>query len=159
MPVEVTETISPIVFWRKEFRPDSGGAGKWRGGHGQIVELGNREGCGFTMANTYERTVNPARGRSGGSAGATGSLYRSDGEKLPPIGISAIDGDKRAILEFPGGGGFGNPSDRDPELRMTYPLEYLHRNPLTIIKQKRRSKWETNNTPKSCLTQISRERG
>jgi N-methylhydantoinase B len=116
MPVEVTETISPIVFWRKEFRPDSGGAGKWRGGHGQIVELGNREGCGFTMANTYERTVNPARGRSGGSAGATGSLYRSDGEKLPPIGISAIDGDKRAILEFPGGGGFGNPSDRDPEL-------------------------------------------
>jgi hypothetical protein len=44
-------------------------------------------------------------------------------------------------------------------VRMTYPLEYLHRNPLTIIKQKRRSKWETNNTPKSCLTQISRERG
>ncbi len=33
--------------------------GKWRGGHGQIIELGNREGCGFTMANTYEQTVNP----------------------------------------------------------------------------------------------------
>jgi N-methylhydantoinase B len=116
MPVEVTETISPIVFWRKEFRPDSGGAGKWRGGHGQIVELGNREGCGFTMANTYERTVNPARGRNGGLAGATGKLYRSDGEKLPPIGISAIEADQRVIMEFPGGGGFGNPAERDPGL-------------------------------------------
>jgi N-methylhydantoinase B len=116
MPVEVTETISPIVFWRKEFRPDSGGTGKWRGGLGQIIEIGNREGCGFTMANTYERTVNPARGRNGGLAGATGKLYRSDGEKLPPIGISAIDGDKRVIMEFPGGGGFGNPAERDPKL-------------------------------------------
>lgn len=116
MPVEVTETISPIVFWRKEFRPDSGGAGKWRGGHGQIIEIGNREGCGFTMASTYERTVNPARGRSGGSTGATGKIYSSDGEKLPPIGISAIEADQRVILEFPGGGGFGDPAERDPGL-------------------------------------------
>ncbi len=116
MPVEVTETISPIVFWRKEFRPDSGGAGKWRGGHGQIVELGNREGCGFTMACTYERTVNPARGREGGSAGATGRLYLSDNTEVPPIGIAGVEGDKRVVLEFPGGGGFGNPSDRDPKL-------------------------------------------
>ncbi|MCP5042524.1 MAG: hydantoinase B/oxoprolinase family protein [bacterium] len=116
MPVEVTETISPIVFWRKEFRPDSGGEGQWRGGHGQIVELGSREGNAFTLVSTYERTVHPARGRAGGLPGATGKLYLDDGTPLPPIGATVVAADKRAVLEFPGGGGFGHPADRDPEL-------------------------------------------
>jgi N-methylhydantoinase B len=117
MPVEVTESISPVVFWRKELRPDSGGDGKWRGGHGQIIELSNREGQGFQMFTTYERMVNPALGREGGAAGATGKVYKSNGEALPPIGLSAIEGDSRVILEFPGGGGFGRPEERDPQAR------------------------------------------
>ena len=74
MPVEINEAISPIVFWRKEFRPDSGGDGEYRGGHGQVVEIGNREGMPFSISATYERTVHPTRGHAGGGAGALGEL-------------------------------------------------------------------------------------
>ena len=38
-PVEIAETQTPLIFWRKEFRPDSGGAGRTRGGLGQIMEI------------------------------------------------------------------------------------------------------------------------
>src|SRR5690242_19052982 len=39
-PVEIAETQTPLIFWRKELRPDSGGAGRTRGGLGQIIEVG-----------------------------------------------------------------------------------------------------------------------
>ena len=42
MPIEITETQSPLIFWRKELRPDSGGAGRTRGGLGQIIEIEQR---------------------------------------------------------------------------------------------------------------------
>ncbi len=114
MPVEINEAISPIVFWRKEFRPDSGGDGKYRGGHGQIVEIGNREGLPFTMSATYERTVHPARGRAGGGPGALGELtLKERGDVVKPLGRSTIPGDDRLVMHFPGGGGFGDPADRD----------------------------------------------
>ena len=47
MPIEATEHTGPIVIWRKELRPDSGGAGSYRGGLGQIMEVGAREGYEF----------------------------------------------------------------------------------------------------------------
>ncbi|MCP5027746.1 MAG: hydantoinase B/oxoprolinase family protein [Actinomycetia bacterium] len=116
MPVEINEAISPIVFWRKEFRPDSGGDGKYRGGHGQIVEIGNREGKPFSISATYERTVHPPRGRSGGGPGGLGGLSLKDsGERVKPLGRSTIPGDDRLLMLFPGGGGFGDPADRDAE--------------------------------------------
>ena len=114
MPVEINEAISPIVFWRKELRANSGGEGRFRGGHGQMIELGNREGRSFTISATYERTVNPARGRAGGGPGAVGGLRLSSGERVKPLGRSDIPAGERLIMEFPGGGGFGEPSDRDP---------------------------------------------
>ncbi|MGF1598686.1 MAG: hydantoinase B/oxoprolinase family protein [Acidimicrobiales bacterium] len=115
MPVEINEAISPIVFWRKELRPGSGGAGRFRGGHGQIVEIGNREGRSFNISATYERTVHPARGRAGGAPGATGSLrLKGSGEPVKPLGRSRIPAGERLVMEFPGGGGFGDPTDRDP---------------------------------------------
>ena len=120
MPVEINEAISPIVFWRKEFRPGSGGAGTYRGGHGQIVELGNREGMAFNISATYERTVNPARGRNGGEPGALGSLrFKDSGESVKPLGRSRIPAGERLVMEFPGGGGFGDPADRDAAARAT----------------------------------------
>ena len=38
MPVEATEQVGPVVIWRKELRPDSGGAGQFRGGLGQYMD-------------------------------------------------------------------------------------------------------------------------
>ena len=54
MPVEINEVVSPLVFWRKEFRPDSGGDGEFRGGLGQVVELGHRSDGEFLFSATYE---------------------------------------------------------------------------------------------------------
>lgn len=116
MPVEINEAISPIVFWRKEFRPGSGGDGTYRGGHGQIVEIGNRLDRHFNISATYERTVNPARGRAGGEPGATGGLrLANSGDVVKPLGRSRIPAGDRLVMEFPGGGGYGEPADRDPD--------------------------------------------
>ncbi len=115
MPVEVNEIGSPLVFWRKEFRTDSGGAGRYRGGLGQVIELENRQGRDFSISATYERTVFAARGRHGGGPGALGRLSLDDGTEVRSKGRSVIPGDRRLIVEFPGGGGFGNPADRSPE--------------------------------------------
>lgn len=114
MPVEINEAISPIVFWRKEFRPGSGGEGRHRGGHGQIMEIGNREGNSFNISATYERTLHPARGRAGGASGALGRLYLAgSGEPVKPLGRTKIPAGERLVLEFPGGGGFGPADERN----------------------------------------------
>ncbi len=117
MPIEINEAISPLVFWKKELRPNSGGDGKFRGGHGQIIELGNRQHVDFEISATYERTVHPPRGRHGGQAGATGALRLQSGGQVKPLGRNVIPAGDRLIMEFPGGGGFGQPSDRDSEAR------------------------------------------
>ncbi len=115
MPVEVNEIGSPLVFWRKEFRTDSGGGGMYRGGLGQVIELENRQGRDFSISATYERTVFPARGRHGGAPGALGRLSLDDGTEVRAKGRSVIPGDRRLIVEFPGGGGYGDPAARSPD--------------------------------------------
>ena len=52
MPVEATEAVAPIVIWRKELRQDSGGAGRQRGGLGQVMEIGSREDAPFGLYPT-----------------------------------------------------------------------------------------------------------
>jgi len=54
MPVEATENVAPVVFWRKELRPDSGGAGRTRGGTGQIMEIGTKGDLEFAVNATFE---------------------------------------------------------------------------------------------------------
>ena len=114
MPVEINELISPLVFWRKEFRPDSGGEGEFRGGLGQVIELENRQGRDFAISATYERVIHPARGRHGGGPGATGKLTLDDGTEVRPKGRSVIPAGRRLTVAFPGGGGLGDPAERDP---------------------------------------------
>ena len=86
-PVEVTESVSPIVVWRKELLRDSGGAGEFRGGLGQVMEYGHIDDAAFTLSAMFERVANPAQGRSGGQAGAAGKLYTSGGKKWLFSGI------------------------------------------------------------------------
>lgn len=125
MPVEVNEIGSPLVFWRKEFRADSGGVGRYRGGLGQVIELENRQGGPFTISATYERVEHPARGRQGGGPGATGWVSLDDGTPVNSKGRSTIAAGRRLVIEFPGGAGWGDPSLRDPaaierDLQATY---------------------------------------
>ena len=113
VPVEVLEAITPIVIWRKELRQNSGGAGQFRGGLGQRMVVGNREKAEFAIFGTFDRVINPARGRDGGKPGATGSLTLTSGKKLKGMGRQVIPMGEELIIEMPGGGGYGNPKSRD----------------------------------------------
>ncbi len=66
MPVEATENVGPVIIWRKELRPDSGGAGQYRGGLGQFMDVGPREGHECDLSAMFDRVDHPALGRRGG---------------------------------------------------------------------------------------------
>ncbi|MEM1297676.1 MAG: hydantoinase B/oxoprolinase family protein [Pseudomonadota bacterium] len=116
MPVEATEHTGPIVIWRKELRPDSGGAGEFRGGLGQHMEIGATAGHEFDFSAMFDRMHHPARGREGGLEGGRTGFHLDDGTPMNAKGKQAIPPDRIAVLELPGGAGYGNPKDRDPEL-------------------------------------------
>jgi N-methylhydantoinase B len=114
-PVEINETIAPIVIWKKEYRRDSGGPGRQRGGLGQVMEIAHAEGAPFAVSTMFDRVVNPARGRAGGGAGATGRVRLASGAELRPKGRQSVPAGERLVLEMPGGGGYGDPRQRAPE--------------------------------------------
>lgn len=115
IPVEATESIAPVMFRRREFREGSGGAGRYRGGLGQVIELGGMDGAPVAMLCNFERINNPARGRDGGGLGAPGRVSLVSGKPIRSKGRQTIAGGDFIRLELPGGGGFGDPSERDPE--------------------------------------------
>ncbi len=115
MPIEATEHTGPVIIWRKELRPDSGGAGKQRGGLGQYMEVAPREGHECDFQAMFDRVDHPARGRQGGQNGAPTTIGRSDGAPMRGKGKQFVPHGERVLLAFPGGAGYGDPSDRDPD--------------------------------------------
>lgn len=115
MPVEASEAITPVIFWRKEFRADSGGAGQYRGGLGQVIELGGADGIPFDVLAMFERVDNAPLGRDGGSSGSAGRVLLDSGDRLRAKGQQSIPAHQRLRLEMAGGGGFGSPAERDPQ--------------------------------------------
>jgi N-methylhydantoinase B len=112
-PVEIAESITPLIFWRKEFREDSGGAGTMRGGLGQVIEVGSRIGKPFDLLAAYDRIDHPPRGRDGGKDGAAGAVSLKSGKVLKGKGFQLIPPDDRLVVMTPGGGGIGDPTKRD----------------------------------------------
>jgi N-methylhydantoinase B len=115
IPVEATESIAPIVFYRREFRERSGGAGKFRGGLGQVIELGGAGSAAIALLCNFERVHHPARGRERGLAGAPGAVSLRSGRPIKPKGRQTVPPRDAIRLELPGGGGFGDPRRRDPQ--------------------------------------------
>ena len=114
--VEITESVTPLRIRRRELRPDSGGAGTYRGGLGQVLEVESREGAPFSFLPSVERMKFPARGRQGGADGACGRItLQGSGESLAGKGDYLIPGDECLVFETPGGGGYGSPSAREPD--------------------------------------------
>jgi N-methylhydantoinase B len=114
MPVEATENVAPVVFWRKELRPDSGGAGHTRGGFGQIMEIGTKGELEFAVNAIFDRVGNPPKGRDGGGVGAAGIVALASGASLRTKGFQIIPDGEHLLLHLPGGGGMGDPTTRDP---------------------------------------------
>jgi N-methylhydantoinase B len=115
IPVEATESIAPVMFRRREFREGSAGAGRFRGGLGQVIELGGADGAPVALLCNFERINNPARGRDGGGIGAPGGVSLVSGKPIRSKGRQTVAGGDFIRLELPGGGGFGDPAARDPD--------------------------------------------
>jgi N-methylhydantoinase B len=120
-PAEIVEARSPLMFVKRELRTDSGGAGKHRGGLGHWLVL---KGVGldrpFRFSPFFDRIAYPAQGLDGGLPGAAGT-YRlgasaADGERPNPKATVWVEPGVEIVAGLPGGGGVGNPLDRDPEL-------------------------------------------
>jgi N-methylhydantoinase B len=126
MPVEATEQVGPVIIWRKELRPDSGGAGRHRGGLGQYMDVGAREGHEFDFSAMLDRVHHPARGRRGGEAGAPTVIARDDGTPMKGKGRQFVPHGARVEMAFPGGAGYGPPSERAREdVRRDLALGYI----------------------------------
>ncbi len=112
MPVEATENVAPVVFWRKELRAGSGGAGRTRGGLGQVMEIGTKGELEFAVNAIFDRIAHPPKGRAGGGEGAGGEVRLVSGATLRTKGFQIIPDGERLLLLLPGGGGMGDPAER-----------------------------------------------
>ena len=114
MPVEATENVAPLIIWRKELKPDSGGAGRTRGGVGQIMEFATKGDLEFAVNASFDRIGHAPKGREGGLDGGNGVVRTKAGTTLRTKGYQVIADGDRLILELPGGAGMGDPTTRDP---------------------------------------------
>ncbi|WP_137287683.1 hydantoinase B/oxoprolinase family protein [Halorussus salinisoli] len=117
--VEVDEQKYPILVRRNHLLPDTEGAGTWRGSSSGIVEYGPHEGS-MTVAFHGTGFKYPPKGINGGESGASAAVKKrtTDGEveELSSPGVEELDPGEFVIGVLPGGGGYGDPTERDPEL-------------------------------------------
>ena len=109
---EVLEWRYPVLLQSYRIRPGSGGAGRWRGGHGGVRRL--RFGQPMTVTTLTGHRRIPAFGLAGGEPGALGRHWveRADGTVTPMRGCDSVSvqaGDV-FVIETPGGGGYGPPA-------------------------------------------------
>jgi len=119
-PVEIFEAACPVLFRQWALRPDSGGPGRHRGGLGAVYEIEIlEEYADVTLSG--ERARFAPQGVLGGAQAAPTRFYWQEGLGWaePPLGSKVtgvrIRRGERVRLETPGGGGYGPPSERDPE--------------------------------------------
>ena len=118
--VEPVELRCPIVIEGIEPIPDSGGAGRWRGGNGTRTTFRLLEDALVTMRCDRHRIAPP--GRDGGQAARPGGYFalRLDGtrERLPDKASNLrLAAGERFVVETSGGGGLGDPAERPAEER------------------------------------------
>ena len=118
-PVEILESLYPVMFTQWALRPDSGGAGNHRGGLGAIYEVEALADDGADVFLIGERGKYPPFGVNGGKSAALNRfVYETDdGEVAPPFVSKVTDvkirRGQKVRLETPGGGGFGDPATRE----------------------------------------------
>jgi N-methylhydantoinase B len=114
-PVEVAEQNSPVFFHYKRMRPDSGGAGRFRGGLGQDILIESRSERPVVASFMAERTKLPAPGLAGGEPGGLGDV-RINGRRIDNRKQHVLSRGDRVLVRTPGGGGYGPPRARDRRL-------------------------------------------
>ena len=117
-PVEILESEFPVRLRRFELRADSGGAGRWRGGLGTVREYELLDNA--RLSARMDRHTTSPRGLDGGRPGRPGALIVNPGTEERRLPARSGDVEVRAgdilCVERPGGGGLGDPAQRDPAL-------------------------------------------
>lgn len=120
IPIEADEIENPLFFEAYEIVPDSGGAGRFRGGNG-FVRAFRVESDRAQLCLCADRHETPPPGLFGGLPGATSRYVLDPGssrERVLPSKTPYIDLDPGTLvhLQSAGGGGYGDPRERDPAL-------------------------------------------
>ncbi len=114
-PIEILESEYPCRINRFELVPDSGGAGCWRGGLSLTREYELLEDA--TVIRRFDKTKFPPRGLRGGKDGARASfrirLGTPEEHETPASGRYEMKAGERFQLQTAGGGGYGDPRERD----------------------------------------------
>jgi N-methylhydantoinase B len=111
--VEVMESVTPVVFWKRELLTDSGGPGEFRGGLGQHIEIEAVGEHPLDLTTQFDRIEHPALGVFGGQAGGPSRLELNDGQPVPAKGRMVLHKGDRLKIDYAGGGGYGPPGKRD----------------------------------------------
>jgi N-methylhydantoinase B len=118
LPVEALELAAPIRVHRMALRPDSGGAGRFRGGLGCVREFEFLQGE-VVLTHRGERHFHPAQGSQGGGDGAcsVSIIRRGDGteEVVRSKLLTTVQAGDRLLVKTAGGGGYGDPRERQRE--------------------------------------------
>jgi N-methylhydantoinase B len=115
-PVEVIESLAPLVVEEKSLRPDSGGAGRYRGGLGQTIAFRARTREPFVCSVLCDRTRTPALGFGGGEPGGLGEVLIDGVRPANPKAEHVVPPGALVEVRIAGGAGYGPPGERDPEL-------------------------------------------
>jgi N-methylhydantoinase B len=112
-PVEIIETTAPLHVKRKELRPDSAGPGRARGGLGQVMQVAVETDKPYHFPARFNRAKFPPQGLLGGRPAAPLVLRTTAGRELHAMGYHILEPTEEVIIEMPGGGGYGDPFERD----------------------------------------------
>jgi N-methylhydantoinase B len=116
VPAEVVESLAPIIQTKRELKPDSGGPGARRGGLGQYSEVIAGYDGPLAVSALVDRIDHPASGVLGGGAGAPGVYLVDDAIRPQAKAQIPLKSGARVRLDPPGGGGYGDPFTRNPDL-------------------------------------------
>ena len=108
-PIEILENLAPVMYWQKLISVGSGGAGEYRGGDGQVVQIQSRWHKPMNVALLTERTRKPPHGVLGGAPGACGFVRKNGVSVAQPKGVVELGPGDVLEIGLPGGGGLGRP--------------------------------------------------
>src|SRR5512139_536387 len=119
-PIEIFESDTPLIVERRELLTDSGGPGKMKGGLGkrEVFRIPDDKYAPIPPVNLgiqAGRHIHPPEGLFGGKTGAK-AQFLVDTVQGNPFGLTQLKPGDAVTIDAAGGGGYGNPLERDPEM-------------------------------------------
>ncbi len=118
-PVELVESLAPVLVEAKELIPDSAGPGRYRGGPGQRFKVRNISNGPVTHSFVVNRLNHPAQGLLGGGAGSPNRVLLNGAPHPQPYGRWILQPGDVVAMEYAGGGGLFPPVERDRSAVLT----------------------------------------